>query len=109
MKTGGNRPEFVKDGLGIPPVPFDALAAAVAPPELKSALDALLVLKRQSGEMGLGAPIPVINYFIEAELARHGTTFSGLGRPELQEGKAVRDELNGIFRAAVAANVSAAA
>ena len=92
---------YIEQGLGVPPVPFDELAAAVAPAHLHDAMDRLLALKRSSGEMGLGDPIPAIGAFIETELARHGEGFSGAGRPELNEGHAIRLELNEIFREAI--------
>jgi uncharacterized protein len=92
---------YIEEGLGVPPVPFDELAAAVAPAHLRDALDQLLALKRRTGEMGLGEPIPAINEFIQTELARYGNGFSGAGRPELNEGQAIRVELNEIFREAI--------
>ena len=92
---------YIEQGLGVPPVPFDELAAAVAPAHLHDALDQLLALKRSTGEMGWGDPIPVIGEFIASELARHGDGFSGAGRPELNEGHAIRVELNEIFRESI--------
>ena len=80
---------YIEQGLGVPPVPFDALATAVAPDSLKEALNKLLMLKRSTGELGLGQPIPEISEFIEAELARHGEAFSGQGRPDVLEGNLI--------------------
>ena len=95
---------YIEQGLGVPPVPFDELAAAVAPDHLNSALDSLLALKRETVELGLGAPNAVIGELIETELARHGTAFSGLGRPDLHDAQAIREQLNGIFRETVRAH-----
>jgi predicted nucleotidyltransferase len=92
---------YIEAGRGIPPVTFDELVAAVAPPHLRGAIDDLLALKRSTGELGLGEPVPALGRFIEEELERHGTAFSGQGRPELDEATDVHRELNDIFRTAV--------
>ena len=89
---------YLEDRRGIPPVQFEALVEAVAPRELRTSIQALLALKRNTEELGLGDPIPEIGDFIEAELARHGEQFSGQGRPDLLENKVIRDELNTLFR-----------
>lgn len=92
---------YLEDGRGIPPVQFEALVEAVAPRELRASIQTLLNLKRNTQELGLGDPIPEISEFIEAELARHGEQFSGQGRPDLLDTKAIRDELNTLFREAI--------
>ena len=58
----------------------------------------LLEAKRVSPELGMGDPIPEIDEFIEGELNRHGDAFVGQGRPDINESRKVRDELNEIFR-----------
>ena len=99
---------YIEAGRGIPPVAFDELVAAVAPQNLRSAIDELLALKRSTGELGLGDPVPVIGKFIEDELERYGTAFTGQGRPQLDEAMAIRSELNDIFRDAVRGNTQSA-
>jgi hypothetical protein len=37
----------------------------------------------------------------DSDYERHGESFSGQGRPDILESAKVREELNGIFRAAV--------
>ena len=91
----------IEQGRGIPPVPFEDLVEAVAPANLREAIADLLRLKRNSVEMGLGEPIPVVGDFIESELERHGISFSGQGRPDIADAIAIRTELNAIFRAAI--------
>jgi predicted nucleotidyltransferase len=86
----------------VPPVRFEDLVDAVAPDEIRTSIASLLRLKRNTPELGLGKPVPEINSFIETELERHGTRFSGQGRPDLLEGMEVREELNEIFRRAIA-------
>ena len=92
---------YIEAGRGIPPVAFDELVAAVAPQNLRVAIDDLLALKRSTGELGLGAPVPVLGKFIKDELERHDTEFTGQGRPELDEATTIRRELNELFRDAV--------
>jgi len=92
----------VEAGRGIPPVRFEALVDAMAPRELRPKIEALLALKRETPELGLGDPIPEIGEFIESELARHGNAFSGQGRPDLLENREIRAELNTVFREAIA-------
>jgi hypothetical protein len=92
----------VAQGLGLPPVRFQELVEAVAPRELRPAIAALLELKAQTSELGLGDPVPEIGVFIERELERHGQAFSGQGRPDLLVGGELRERLNHAFRAALA-------
>lgn len=81
-----------------PPIEFASLVAAVAPEQIMPAIAKLLELKKNSSELGLGPPIAEINEFIAAETERHGESFKGQGRPDLQEGVVVRSELNKLFR-----------
>ena len=81
-----------------PPIEFRSLVDAVAPEKLIEPIERLLALKSESSEMGLGPPVPIINDFIAGELERHGEAFKGAGRPDMQESRQVRDELNGLFR-----------
>jgi uncharacterized protein len=91
----------IEAGLGIPPVEFQRLVAAVAPRDLQVAIAGLLELKRNTPELGLGEPIPVIGRFITEELARLGQAFVGQGRPDVLDKGEIRDRLNEIFQAAV--------
>lgn len=92
---------YLEAGLGPPPVRFEALVEAVAPPALRPDIAALLERKRHTGELGHGDPIPSINAFIADELERHQSQFSGVGRPDLLDGPRLREALNALFRAAV--------
>jgi len=92
---------YIEQGKGIPPVRFEALVEAVAPKDLRPSIAALLELKRNTEELGLGDPIPEIGEFIASELERHGTLFSGQGRPDLLENHRIREELNAVFREAI--------
>ena len=92
----------IEAGLGIPPVRFQSLVDAVAPENLKPGISKLLEIKSQTKELGLGDPIKEIGDFIESELERHGSYFSGQGRPDLHDKKEVLNKLNEIFRNAVA-------
>lgn len=86
-----------------PPIEFQSLVDAVAPNQIKPAIDNLLELKKNSSELGLGPPITEINDFISDEIERHGENFKGKGRPDIQEGSVVRSELNKLFREAIRA------
>ena len=92
---------YLEAGRGIPPVRFEELVEAVAPPALREAIEGLLALKRDTAELGLGEPVPALGRFIDEELERHGTAFSGRGLPPLADALAVRRELNDLFRTAV--------
>ena len=52
---------YIEQDRGIPPVPFEDLVEAVAPDYLREAIARLLSLKRNTGELGLGDPVPEIN------------------------------------------------
>jgi len=84
-----------------PPIEFQSLVDSFAPDEIKPAIGRLLAMKKRSSELGLGPPIPEINDFISAEIARHGESFRGQGRPDIQEGIEVREELDRLFREAI--------
>lgn len=92
---------YIEQGMGVPPVEFARLLDRVLPVSMRPSIDRLLALKRSTGELGLGAQVPEINQFIEQELERHGSAFSGQGRPEVPNKEAVHAQLNHIFRAAV--------
>lgn len=94
---------FIEQRGGIPPVPFEELVEAVAPTSIRRDIAALLELKRNSPEIGLGEPITSIGNFIDEELQRHGTLYLGQGRPDLLDSQEARAELNTIFRRAVTA------
>lgn len=81
-----------------PPVEFHKLLNSVCPKELIPVIETLIERKRKTPEIGYGAKIPEINAFVEAELERHGTAFSGQGRPDILDSKQVRSQLNALFR-----------
>lgn len=97
---------YLEAGLGLPPVRVEDLVAAVAPAALLDDIQALLAQKRATRKLGLGAPIPALDAFIAAELARHGTTWSGPGRPEPGADRLSSADLraawNRLFRQAIA-------
>jgi uncharacterized protein len=97
---------YIEQGGGIPPVQFERLVEASAPSSIRDRIATLLRLKRDTSELGIGDPIPEISEFIESELERHGTLFSGQGRPEVLEGEEIRSALNVIFRKAVGDGIS---
>jgi uncharacterized protein len=100
---------YIQRGKGIPPVRFEDLLEAVAPDEIRAGIEALLALKRNNEELGLGDPIPEIGGFIESELEHHGSVFSGQGRPDLLDNDQIRSELNEVFRSAILGTSSGAA
>jgi len=62
---------WVEQGRGTAPMCFETLVdGLVADPELRSAIAQLLAIKRAAPESEFGRPLPVINAFIDAELAR---------------------------------------
>jgi predicted nucleotidyltransferase len=84
-----------------PPIEFQRLVDSVAPNEIKPSIAHLLELKRSSPELGLGEPMPALGHFIEAELAHHGESFKGPGRPETHDASETVAALNRLFRTAV--------
>jgi uncharacterized protein len=92
---------YIERCRGVPPVEFARLLDSVLPETLRPSIDRLLELKRNTEELGFGAQVPEINRFIEQELERHGTAFSGQGRPAVPGKEEVHEQLNRIFRAAV--------
>ena len=91
---------WIEAGNGVPPVPFEELLRAQAPAHIITAVEELLEVKRRMPELGAGPKIPVINEFVNQELARQGEAFSGQGRPE-EDGAVRRDALNEVFRDAI--------
>ncbi|AFY36692.1 Nucleotidyltransferase [[Leptolyngbya] sp. PCC 7376] len=81
-----------------PPIEFQSLVDTVAPAVIKPAISKLLALKKQSSELGYGPPIKEINGFIAAEITRHGSHFTGPGRPDMHEREEMRIALNDLFR-----------
>ncbi len=94
---------YIEQGLGVPPVEFQHLVNAVLPEYLLPSVNRLLELKRSSEELDMGAQVPEINAFVEQELERHGTAFTGQGRPEILGTEEAYAQLNTIFRAAIGA------
>lgn len=92
---------YIEQGLGVPPVEFSRLLDSVLPAAMRDSVDRLLELKRHTTELGLGSRVPEINRFIEQELERHGSAFSGYGRPHSPDKEEIHNRLNLIFRAAV--------
>jgi predicted nucleotidyltransferase len=92
---------FLEAHSAPPPVEFEMLLRSVCPKPLVSIIEDLIELKRKTPEIGYGAQIPQINTFIEDELDRHGDVFSGQGRPDILESKAIRSDLNELFRKVV--------
>jgi predicted nucleotidyltransferase len=63
--------QWVLEGRGAPPMRFQTLVdELVAVPALREAIGALLTRKRAATEAEYGPPIPVLNDFIDAQLAR---------------------------------------
>lgn len=81
-----------------PPVEFAKLLHSMCPKELVTIIEELIEVKRLTPEIDYGPKVPEINSFVEHELERHGSAFSGQGRPDILESKAIRDELNELFR-----------
>ena len=73
------------------------ICVGTAQPELLEAIATLLEKKKAAPEMGLSEPVPCLNRFIEAELAR-------LERPDVVrfERSNVNAELNQLFHATLA-------
>lgn len=92
---------YIEQGMGVPPVEFARLLDSALPESLRPSIDRLLDLKRNTEVLGMGAQVPAINRFIEQELERHGSNFSGLGRPDVSGKDEAHAQLNEIFRAAV--------
>ncbi|MDR0717330.1 MAG: nucleotidyltransferase domain-containing protein [Azoarcus sp.] len=63
--------QWVAEGRGIPPMRFQALVDGIVDaPDLRQAIGALLDKKLDAAETEYGPSIPVINDFIDAQLAR---------------------------------------
>ncbi len=89
---------YIEGGGGVPPMEFEKLLDTVAPDELRPSILELLRLKRSLPELGVGKPIPEINNFIAQELDRHTGRFSGHGRPDIEDSRRTREQLNLLFR-----------
>lgn len=89
---------YIQAGMGVPPVEFDRLVEAVAPEAIKADIATLLERKRFTPELGKGERIESINRFVASELESHDERFKGQGRPDILEGRKMREELNVIFR-----------
>lgn len=62
---------WIEAGRGMAPMEFIRLVeATVTDADLRASIDQLLVLKRATGEMGLGPAIPEIDAFLVAEMPR---------------------------------------
>jgi len=63
--------QWIEQGRGVVPTEFGVLVdRLVGTPELRRAIDELLVQKRSGAELDSGPRIPAISEFIESELAR---------------------------------------
>ena len=62
---------WIEQGRGVVPMRFQELVdAIVTNPEVREAIEHLLVLKRRANEAEHGEPLPAINTFINTELTR---------------------------------------
>ena len=62
---------WIEQGRGIAPMRFqDLVDVIVTDPNLRAAIDQLLVIKRAAAESEYGSPLPTINAFVDAELTR---------------------------------------
>jgi predicted nucleotidyltransferase len=62
---------WIEQGRGLAPMRFQELVdVMVTDPDLREAIDRLLAIKRTAGEAEYGQPLPIINAFIDRELAR---------------------------------------
>lgn len=62
---------WIEQGRGVAPMRFQELVdAIVTEPALRDAIAQLLAIKRAANESEYGQPLPIINFFIDAELTR---------------------------------------
>ena len=62
---------WIEQGRGNPPTPFQKLADTIVTDDaLRGAIEQLVAAKRAAGEAEYGAPLPVVNEFLERELSR---------------------------------------
>ncbi|MBK5938287.1 hypothetical protein CCR96_03180 [Halochromatium roseum] len=62
---------WIEQERGPVPMRFETLAETlIDEPELRAAIEQLLVIKRSVGEAEVGAPLPILNAFIDHELTR---------------------------------------
>ncbi len=92
---------YIAENKTPPPIEFSKLVDSVAPKALVPRIEELLEKKINAPEKAFGRPILEINKFVESELNRHGDSFKGQGRPDLERGESVRVQLNEIFRSAI--------
>jgi predicted nucleotidyltransferase len=86
-----------------PPIEFDRLLALLPDePALRAAIDALLARKRAGAEVDVGAAIPQLTAFIEAELARSAVRFGAAAQPVPDRLRA----MNGLFASALQAGAA---
>ena len=78
------------------PIEFDRLLTMLDDPVVMEAIDALLVQKRAAPELGLSPSVPILNAFIEAELAVAPTDV-----PAKPQGERVIATLNTLFHDAL--------
>lgn len=76
------------------PIEFEKLLDMLDDAPLRSIIDDLVALKRQTPELGLSPKIPELNAFIEQELVRLDAL-----TPQVVRHEAVLERLNGLFRA----------
>lgn len=63
--------QWIEQGRGVAPMQFQTLVdVIITDPDLRSAIDELLVIKRAAMESEYGQPLPIINAFIDNELTR---------------------------------------
>ena len=85
---------WIEADKGIVPMEFETLVAGtVSDPSMNREIQHLLSIKRTSGEKAEGPPLPAIQQFIEAELARLSATAAKFPKPQFQA-----QELDTLFR-----------
>ncbi|PWF25469.1 nucleotidyltransferase domain-containing protein [Corticimicrobacter populi] len=72
---------WIEQQRGIPPMRFQALVEdMVTAPDVRKAIDQLLVIKRAAMESEYGQPLPALNAFIDHELCRLESVLPPLSR-----------------------------
>lgn len=64
--------KFIEEHHSIPPVRFEELLKQILPKELSAEINEMLMIKAQSDEKDLKPKMPVIQKYIEDEIARYG-------------------------------------
>ncbi|WP_338034982.1 nucleotidyltransferase domain-containing protein, partial [Lamprobacter modestohalophilus] len=73
---------WIEQDRGPVPMRFETLVQTlIDAPKLRAAIDQLLVIKRSVGEAEVGAPLPLLNAFINRELTRLASVAPPLARP----------------------------